>query len=145
MTTTSGNTPVTAALLGACAQRTAKVFLIVTDLGLLAYWTLTAVGVISVGTGDVLLAWNWSFLPLDLFAVTAGLTWSLLPTGHRWSMPLFLCALTLTFSAGLLAVSFFALWGAWALSWWLVNLWLMLMPIGLFLTPRLFCSGTASP
>jgi len=44
-----------------------------------------------------------------------------------------------------LAVSFFALWGAWALSWWLVNLWLMLMPVGLFLAPRLFCSGTASP
>jgi len=94
MTTTSGKTPVTSALLGGCAQRTAKAFLIVTDLGLLAYWTLTAVGVISVGTGDVLLAWNWSFLPLDLFAVTAGLTWSLLPTGHRWSTPLFLCALT---------------------------------------------------
>jgi len=120
MTTTSGKTPVTSALLGGCAQRTAKAFLIVTDLGLLAYWTLTAVGVISVGTGDVLLAWNWSFLPLDLFAVSAGRSW------------------------GLLAVSFFALWGAWALSWWLVNLWLMLMPIGLFLTPRLFCSGTAS-
>ena len=105
MTTSSGKTPVTAALLGACAQRTAKAFLIVTDLGLLAYWTL--------------------------------------PTVHRWSMPLFLCALTLTFSAGLLAVSFFALWGAWALSWWLVNLWLMLLPVGLFLAPRLFCSGTA--
>ena len=120
-------------------------FLIVTDLGLLAYWTLTTIGVISVGTGDVLLTWNWSFLPLDLFAVTAGLTWSLLPTGHRWSAPLFLCALTLTFSAGLLAVSFFALWGTWALSWWLVNLWLMLMPVGLLLTPRFFCRGTASP
>lgn len=106
---------------------------------------LQRLGAISVGTGDVLLAWNWSFLPLDLFAVTAGLTWSLLPTGHRWSTPLFLCALTLTFSAGLLAVSFFALWGTWALSWWLVNLWLMLMPAGLFLTPRLFCHGTASP
>ena len=105
---------------------------------------LQRLGAISVGT-DVLLVWNWSFLPLDLLAVTAGLTWSLLPTGHRWSTPLFLCALTLTFSAGLLAVSFFALWGAWTLSWWLVNLWLMLMPAGLFLTPRLPCRGTASP
>ena len=138
-------TPATAALLDACTQRAAKGLLVVTDLGLLAYWTLTAAGVISVGTGDVLLAWNWSFLPLDLFAVTTGLAWSLLPIRHRWSTPLFLCALTLTFSAGLLAVSFFALWGAWALSWWLVNLWLMLMPVGLFLAPRLFCSGTASP
>ena len=45
----------------------------------------------------------------------------------------------------LLAVSFFAPWGTWALSWWLVNLWLMLMPVGLFLTSRLFCRGTASP
>ena len=139
-------TPATAALLDACTQRAAKGLLVVTDLGLLAYWTLTAAGVISVGTSDVLLAWNWSFLPLDLFAVTTGLTWSLLPSRHHWSTPLFLCALTLTFSAGLLAISFFALWGTWAPSWWLVNLWLTLMPVGLLLTSTLCCHRTtASP
>ena len=124
-------TPVTAALLDACTQRAAKGLLVVTDLGLLAYWTLTATGVISVGTGDVLLAWNWSFLPLDLFAVTTGLTWSLLSIRHRWSTPL-------------LAVSFFALWGTWAPSWWLVNLWLILMPVGLLLTSTLCYHRTAS-
>ena len=145
MITIPKRTPVTAALLNACTKHAAKGLLVVTDLGLLAYWTLTAAGVISVGTGDVLLAWNWSFLPLDLVAVTTGLTWSLLPIRHRGSTPLFLCALALTFSAGLLAISFFALWGTWAPSWWLVNLWLTLMPVGLLLTSTSCRHRTASP
>jgi hypothetical protein len=46
-------------------------------------------------------------------------------------MPLFAAALALTHAAGLMAISFFVLWGAWDVSWWLVNLWLVFMPIGL--------------
>ena len=110
---------------------TRKAFLVVTDLGLLLYWILTATGTVSVG-GDVLLtAWNWSFLPLDLLAVAAGLVWSVLPKGHRWAAPMLAAALALTLAAGLMALSFFALWGTWDASWWLVNLWLTLMPVGL--------------
>lgn len=112
-------------------MRTRKAFLVVTDIGLLVYWLMTAIGVISVGEGEWLKAWNWSFFPLDVLAVLAGITWSLLPEGHRWATPIFATALTLTHAAGLVAISFFALWGTWDASWWLVNLWLMLMPVGL--------------
>lgn len=110
-----------------------KSFLVATDLGLLAYWVLTAMGVISVGKEDVLVAWNWSFLPLDALAIAAGLAWSLLPAKHPWATPMYATALALTHAAGLMAISFFVLWGTWDASWWLVNLWLALMPIGLVL------------
>ena len=107
-----------------------KILLVVTDVGLLSYWTLTALGLVSVGSDAQLAAWNWSFLPLDLLAVAAGLAWSLLPRGHRWSHPVLAAALALTHAAGLMALSFFALWGAWDWSWWAINLWLALMPVG---------------
>lgn len=110
-----------------------KSFLVATDLGLLAYGVLTALGVISVGKEDVLVAWNWSFLPLDVLAIAAGLAWSLLPVKHPWATPMYATALALTHAAGLMAISFFVLWGTWDASWWLVNLWLALMPIGLVL------------
>lgn len=110
-----------------------KGFLVVTDLGLTAYWVLTALHIISVGGEAWLTAWNWSFVPLDALAILAGLTWSQLPRDHRWSGPMFAVALALTHAAGIMAISFFSLWGNWDVSWWLVNLWLTLMPIGLAL------------
>ena len=108
-----------------------KAFLVVTDVGLAAYWILTAIGVISVGHDGWITAWNWSFLPLDALAIIAGLLWSTLPRDHPWAAAMFAVALALTHAAGLMAISFFVLWGDWDASWWLVNLWLMCMPIGL--------------
>lgn len=110
-------------------NHTPKILLAGTDLGLLGYWILTIIGFISVGKDPLLLAWNWSFVPLDALAITVGLVWSALPKQHRWSAPLLIIALVLTHAAGLMAISFFALWGTWNLSWWLVNLWLMVMPL----------------
>lgn len=39
-------------------MRTRKTFLVITDLGLIAYWALTAAGIISVGNDDFIVAWN---------------------------------------------------------------------------------------
>lgn len=111
-----------------------KAILIGTDAGLVVYWVLTAVGIVSVGGGHMLSAWNWSFLPLDSLAAVLGLTWSLVPRGSRWSTPLLAAALALTHAAGLMAISFLALWGTWAAAWWIVNLWLTLMPVVVVLT-----------
>ena len=66
-----------------------KLLLVATDLGLLAYWTFTARGVISVGNDSLLKAWNWSFFPLDLLAIAAGLIASALPRSSAWAMPLY--------------------------------------------------------
>lgn len=110
-------------------NRTPKLLLATTDIGLLCYWILTAIGLISVGKDPLLLAWNWSFVPLDVLAIAAGLLCSVLPEDHRWSVPLFIAALALTHAAGLMAVSFFALWGTWDWSWWVVNVWLAVIPL----------------
>ena len=54
-------------------------FLIV-DLGFIAYWAITLVGVIldeylfKDYDKPILSAWNWSFLPLDLAISASGLT-----------------------------------------------------------------------
>lgn len=108
-----------------------KAVLVITDVGLIAYWALTAAGTVSVGDDVFLEAWNWSFLPLDGLAIATGLAWSLLPARHRWAAPMLAAGLALTHAAGLMAVSFFLLWGTWDPSWWLVNLWLTLMPVGI--------------
>ena len=42
---------------------------------------------------------------------------------------LVIAALALTHAAGLMAISFFALWGTWDWSWWVVNVWLAVMPL----------------
>lgn len=110
-----------------------KGILVATDLGLLAYWVLTALGIVSVGGDPTLKAWNWSFLPLDLLAIAAGLVSSSLSRRKRIAVPLYAAALALTHAAGLMALSFFVLWGTWDLSWWLVNLWLAGMPLALAL------------
>ncbi|GAB08617.1 hypothetical protein GOARA_013_00610 [Gordonia araii NBRC 100433] len=112
-------------------MKTRKALLVITDIGLIVYWALTALGIISVGNGEWINAWNWSFFPLDLLAIIAGLMWSLLPKKHRWATPMYATALAFTHAAGLMAISFFVLYGTWDASWWLVNLWLALMPIGL--------------
>lgn len=122
-----------------------KALLVITDLGLTAYWALTAVGIVSVGKDAWLTAWSWSFLPLDALAILAGLTWSLLPGNHPLSAPMFAVALALTLAAGIMALSFFLLWGTWDISWWLVNLWLTLMPIGIALATLSPRSGNPSP
>lgn len=111
-----------------------KTLLVLTDIGLLAYWVLTTFHIISVGGGELLTAWNWSFLPLDLAAIIAGLTWSWLPAAHRLSTPFLIIALALTHAAGLMAISFFVLWGSWDFSWWAVNLWLAFLPISIAIT-----------
>ena len=50
------------------------------DLGFIAYWAITLVGVIldeylfKDYDKPILSAWNWSFLPLDLAISASGLT-----------------------------------------------------------------------
>ena len=108
-----------------------KALLVGTDLGLLGYWTLSLIGIITVGAHDATLhTWNWSFVPLDLVAIILGLAWSFTPQHHQLSQPLQITALAFTHAAGLMAISFFAQQPAeWGPSWWLVNLWSGYAPI----------------
>ena len=110
-------------------------FLLFTDLGFIVYWSVTAFGLVPAeytfaGYPDpVLVAWNWSFLPLDLLVSATGLTavWVHRIGDRRWR-DLVLISLVLTSGAGLQAISFWAIRGELDLTWWLPNLLLLLYP-----------------
>jgi len=118
-----------------------RVLMFITDVGMLAYWAVTALmalGLLALPQDWLfkdyddprVVAWNWSFLPIDLAFSLSGL-WAL----HRekagakdwkiWAA----VSLTLTFCAGIMAISYWTLTGDFDLVWWLANLFLMLWPL----------------
>jgi putative acetyltransferase len=125
--------------------------LLLTDLGFIAYWAITAAGVLPAAwlfkdyDNPILIAWNWSFAPLDLLASASGL--AALVYARRGASAwraLALLSLALTFCAGLLALSFWTLRGDFDVAWWLPNIYLVLWP--LFFLPGLILPGnTAVP
>ncbi|NEN84564.1 DUF5360 family protein [Paenibacillus elgii] len=108
----------------------------ITDIGFLLYWGITALKLIPPEwlyndyTNPILVAWNWSFMPIDLFISLTGL-YSLYLHGKGrsawigWS----LISLVLTFSSGLLAISFWAVRGEFDPAWWTPNVYLMIYPL----------------
>ncbi|MEU0250473.1 DUF5360 family protein [Streptomyces sp. NPDC006235] len=121
-----------------------KSAMLVTDVGFLLYWSAAILAVIPAEYAykdyrdPVMSDWNYSFLPLDIAASVTGLL-SLALAGSctgQWAarhrplmVPLMLVSLTLTSTAGLQAVVFWALRGDWSLTWWIPNLALLLFPI----------------
>lgn len=115
------------------------------DLCFLAYWAVTLLHLVPEAflfkdyNDPILVAWNWSFLPLDLAISATGLLSVYL---HRRGRPqaarLAQISLVLTACSGLQAVSFFALRHDFDPLWWGPNLFLLLYPL-VFL-PRLLRS-----
>lgn len=121
--------------------------LLMTDLGFIAYWSFTALvaaGLVSVPPeylysdyhNPLVVAWNWSFMPLDITLSLAGLNAVRLqragnPAWRGWTI----FSLSLTFCAGLMAISFWAIRGDFDVTWWTVNLALLIWPW--FYLPRL--------
>lgn len=129
-----------------------KTSLIITDIGFLAYWALTALaaaGLIAIPAeylysnynDPLVVAWNWSFMPLDVVLSLVGLT---AVAHHRAGRPswrgLVIVSLSLTFCAGLMAISFWAIRGDFDPTWWGVNAALMIWPL-LYL-PRLIAKAS---
>ncbi|WP_330230409.1 YvaD family protein [Nocardia sp. NBC_00508] len=109
--------------------RRVKRTMLLTDLGFLAYWIITALGIISVGSDHFLQQWNWSFLGLDLAAIGLGLTGLALGSRSAISLPMITVSLSLTSAAGLMALNFYVIRGEYSPLWWLPNLWLFGFPI----------------
>lgn len=109
--------------------RVVKRVMWVTDLGFLAYWVVTALGLISVGSDQFLQQWNWSFLGLDAAAIGLGLAGLALGRRSALSIPLIIVSLSLTSAAGLMALNFYVIRGEYSLMWWIPNLWLFLFPV----------------
>lgn len=107
-----------------------------TDLGFLTYWLITALGWLppqwaySEYRNPLMVAWNWSFAPLDLLASASGLmALELLRRKDARAFPILIVTLTLTFCAGLQAIAFWAIRGDLDLTWWLPNIFLMVYPL----------------
>jgi hypothetical protein len=118
-----------------------RLLMLVTDIGLLSYWLLTALaaaGLIGLPSewlfsdyhNPIVVAWNWSFLPLDIILSITGLLSVRLAARNdaRW-LPCALISLSLTVCAGLMAISFWAIRGEFDPVWWGFNLFLMLWPL----------------
>lgn len=123
--------------------------LTITDVLFLLYWLAAGaslVGLIALppslmyaGYDDPrVMAWNWSFLPIDLaFSVVGLFAVAASRRGDPLWKPLALISLLLTMVAGLMAVGYWALLGEFDPSWFLPNLALVVWPM--FFLPRLVC------
>ncbi|MEZ4222008.1 MAG: DUF5360 family protein [Polyangiaceae bacterium] len=127
--------------------RALRILLMVTDLGFVAYWAISggmAFGLLSVPPewlfrdyhDPQIVAWNWSFMPIDLLASTTGILALWAARHARDWQPLALVSMTLTFCAGLLALSFWAFQCSFDPAWWLSNLFLVAWPAALFVSSR---------
>lgn len=113
-----------------------KSFLLFTDLGFLVYWTVIALHLIPSSylfhdyLNPLAVAWNWSFLPLDLAISGTGLcSVFLYQRNHPSWHSLALISLILTFCSGLQALAFWSIRGDFDLAWWLPNAFLLVYPL----------------
>lgn len=113
-----------------------ETLLTITEIGMLAYWvfaTLVVVGLITVDPAimysdyknPLIVAWNWSFFPLDVLFAILGLVGRFGSLHTKAKEILSIVSLSLMFCAGLMAVAFWAIRGSFDPFWWIVNLWLM--------------------
>ena len=120
--------------------RPLKWLMLITDIGFLAYWSLSALilaGVHIVPPDQmfkdydqpIMQVWNWSFAPLDIILSLIGI-WAVrrAARGESWER-LAILSLALTFCAGLMAIAFWAIKGDFDVTWWGMNLFLMLWPL----------------
>ncbi len=127
--------------------RALKLLLLLTDWGFILYWGITALaglGAINLPSAWLfkdyhdpnIVAWNWSFMPLDLLASATGLRALYIAKNQgRWQSAA-LISITLTFCAGFLALSFWIFQRSFDPGWWLPNLFLMLWPLLMLRTVR---------
>ena len=127
---------------------------IVTDFGLIVYWAVSFPLLLGMDVvpaswlfkdyhDPIVYAWNWSFFPLDMVLSICGL---LAVRRHSrgdpsWR-PLAAFSLALTFCAGFMALSFWAIRLDFDPSWWGANLFLAIWPC--FFLPRLARASSPS-
>ncbi|MFT3928562.1 MAG: DUF5360 family protein [Myxococcales bacterium] len=117
-------------------SRPLRFFMLGVDLGFIVYWVITLTHVLPAEwlyahhDDPVMVAWNWSFLPLDLFVSATGL--SAVAAARRgdarWVL-LAMLSLAATSASGMNAIAFWALRGDFDLGWWAPNLALLLGPL----------------
>jgi hypothetical protein len=110
-------------------------FLLV-DIGFITYWLITLLHLIPGEylfqdyQNEILVAWNWSFLPLDLLISITGLSSLVLYRrgSSSWRL-LALGSLLLTVVSGLQAITFWVIRRDFMLEWWIPNAFLLVYPL----------------
>jgi hypothetical protein len=110
--------------------------LLITDIGFLVYWFVTARGVFPSAwlfkdyQNPILVSWNWSFAPIDLLASFLGLVALAMAKQEVYTWRYYaLISVTLTFCAGFMALTFWSLQLDFDLWWGLPNLYLAGWPL----------------
>jgi len=122
-------------------QRSLAIAITVTDVAFILYWTVAALaqaGIVQIppewmyanyDKPDVI-AWNWSFLPMDLAFSLFGLE---AVAAARRGDPAWrsyaIVSLTLTMAAGGMAVSYWVILREFDPTWFLANLALVIWPL----------------
>ncbi len=121
--------------------RSLKYLLTITDVLFILYWTAAALSelhLISISPEYMyagyenprVVAWNWSFFPLDiLFSIVGLLAIRADRLGNELWRPLATISLVLTATAGGMAVSYWTILGEFDPTWFIPNLLLLLWPI----------------
>lgn len=121
--------------------RSLAIAITVTDVAFILYWTLAALGQLgflhvppewmyaNYAQPDVI-AWNWSFLPMDLAFSAFGLkAVAAARCEHPAWRPYAIVSLTLTMAAGGMAVSYWTILREFDPSWFLANATLVIWPL----------------
>ncbi len=116
--------------------------MLVTDIGFVLYWLMIYLELLPKEylykdyDNEITVAWNLSFIPLDLLISLTGLTSLYLYKKQLrlWSS-FCIVSLSLTFCSGLQAIAFWGFRHDFDLWWWLPNAILLLYP--LFFLPKL--------
>jgi len=116
-------------------MKTLRPIFLAVDIGFIVYWLVTALHLIpkeylfSDYRNPILVAWNWSFMPLDLLVSTTGLIsiywWK---KGDTRYVNAALLSLAFTTASGLQAISYWIIRQEFDILWWAPNLFLLVYP-----------------
>ena len=110
----------------------------ITELAMLVYWILAAAltfNLISIDPSlmysdyqnPLVVAWNWSFFPIDIAFAIIGLTARFAIKADQLRFKLEIIAGVLMFCAGLMAVTYWTIMGEFDFAWCGVNIWLIFL------------------
>lgn len=129
-------------------MRRMKPFLWVTDILFLLYWLVSLLilaGLVNIPkeylysdyNDPAVVAWNWSFFPLDVaFSICGLMAIRRFKQDHPSWVMYAAVSLCLTFCAGLMAIAFWTIRLEFDPSWWIPNFLIMVWP--LYFLPKLF-------
>jgi len=122
-----------------------KILLTLTEVGMILYWLLAFLLLFKIVhippeymysdyLNPVIIAWNWSFFPIDIIFAITGLVGRFGTINKQHKTLLSVISLSLMFCAGLMAISFWAINRDFHPVWWGLNLWLIMLSFYMLLS-----------